>query len=145
MPCISIAKPAILPAYRVCGLGFFHGSALVSRGASLGFLAGARRAFFVSVFLLYSPMDWIAFAKQYGVGAVALILIIAHALLDARREGVEDKASALLQRRVVALESRPKPQDTRFGQEMDRRVDRLEEALFHRNRYSPPPNEYVGP
>ena len=90
-------------------------------------------------------MDWLAFAKQYGVGAVALVVIIAHALIDARREGAEDKAIALLERRVTALESRPKPQDTRFGKDMDRRVDRLEDVIFNRRYYPSPPTDYVGP
>lgn len=90
-------------------------------------------------------MDWVAFAKQYGVGAVALVLILGHSLIDARREGADDKAIALLQRRVTALEATPKPQDTRFGQEMDRRVDRLEDVIFSRRRYQPPPPEYSGP
>lgn len=90
-------------------------------------------------------MDWIAFAKQYGVGAVAFVLIIAHSLIDARREGAEDKAIELLQQRVTLLEARPKPQNTRFGQEMDRRVDRLEDVIFSRRQYQPPPSDYVGP
>ena len=83
------------------------------------------------------------------MGALVLVLFIGHALIEARREGTEDKEIALLQRRVAVLEAtlaaRPSPQDTRFGKEMDRRVDRLEDVIFSRQRYQPPPSEYVGP
>ena len=86
-------------------------------------------------------LDWVEFAKRYGLGALAVLLLLIHALVDIQEDSSDDKALALLERRVLATEAAlarlPKPQNTRFGQDIDRRVDLLERQVFYRYPHQP--------
>lgn len=99
-------------------------------------------------------MDWLTLIQRHGLGAAALLLLMIYMLVDLRDDVEHEKHEVALEGRVIALENRQvlAPEETRFGKEVDRRLDRLEDIIYPHRRYpsrlpnpNQPPYHPVGP